>query len=593
MTEITLNDEQAKAILIESLQRGLYESPGNVPPPEPERRMQDALQLVAAARNAAKSGNKSENVMALLFLAEVDQQPPAAPIPQPEPVQQATNDSGIDLTTVSDAILENLITGLDKYVATPPVEQQRAAFLAEKERRANAKAMEEVPQVQESQATNEQALQENGNENMPAGETAGEETGENASAFARVQTPETSPEGKKAKAKPIEEDGERTEVINQLNLSILENYGVKFVEVEKIDTDKLNFMIANPDGPPAEVNKEDEMIETKLSKIGGKEAIAGMDMGAQAPVQLVTKADVGLDSSDSTEMNSSSDRETLESLLTGPTLKAYRRGRKEVPSIGDNELRLMITNPTGKISLEQLNAAKAADGNAGKEVIPPDQLVQALTPEIQKVVAQPQPQAALDPQQMLLEAQQAAEKEAQSQVIETPVEDRTIAQAAHEAVAQREPKNVSKAMEIISKENLPIPDEIGGEPPRLPNDVSKCSRDEIYSLHARFHACEVRTNWLISEEEDKLGDITKLKTGRAVEVYSSIPSMIDGVKTTNDYRDKSTAADSQVIEFGNKEFAFMKIIKKLKGLRDNYHLDCERLSRQMSKWEKEYQDNPR
>ena len=149
-------------------------------------------------------------------------------------------------------------------------------------------------------------------------------------------------------------------------------------------------------------------------------------------------------------------------------------------------------------------------------------------------------------------------------------------------------------MEIIEREGFPIAPEISEPAPILPADVSKCSRDELFSYHARYHAYESRMNWILSGFEDELGDIEKLRRVREIDVAASIPLLAeDGKRITNEARDAQVAADSLAIQYYEEEHEKKKTVNKLKVLQRNYMKDCERISRQMSKYEREKQDAPR
>src|ERR1700722_7479814 len=403
MTEIELNEDQVTAILKEGLNRGLYEYLNGALPEDSNIRSSDAHQLVGLAKNAFNNGNRSDNVQTILFIARSDQSP--LPVkeqkkaeavanndtviydkPPAEIAPESTVHNGIDLATLSDGVLEGLITGLDKYPQSEQVEEDRKAYLAEKERR-NEKASKSQD---DSQSTAAQEDGEKAGEAAPEGShpqpivddqissEAGTDggsgkvselssaQGEDAGAFARAQTPETSPEGKPAKAKAQKEDGSRAELEQQLTLPIVKAYKADISKLDDIPTERIEYMLENPDGPP---NNEEEKVAISESEIEAgatvnkeaKKAVSGIVADVVAPIKEITKADLGLGEVEEDESTLSEEREKLEALVTGPMLKAYRRGRKEIPSIGDNELRFMILNPDAKVSPEELEKARALD----------------------------------------------------------------------------------------------------------------------------------------------------------------------------------------------------------------------------------------
>src|ERR1019366_7856406 len=280
---VSLNDNQVVTILTEGMSRGLYESLNNALPEDPAQRLKDATDLVSIAQAAHKNGNHSDNVETILFIALSDQ----ASIPAQNSPEQNVTDAvanvntfiapaqpsaevahsesspiqGFDITQVSDGVLEGLIIGLDKFPNNENVENERKAYLAEKERRASAKG-QETPQAEaagEAPEKDGETSSEVPAAGIPAGDqvsggtgqqngAAGDGTtvhaeqdsaqGEDAGAFARAQTPETSEQKKsKAKAKPVEEDGERSEIEAQLTLPIVKAHGIDITKLAEIPTD--------------------------------------------------------------------------------------------------------------------------------------------------------------------------------------------------------------------------------------------------------------------------------------------------------------------------------------------------------------------
>lgn len=685
MTVPTLNDEQCIAILTESLARGIYEP---VVPQDPKQRLKDATDIVSLALAASASGNKSDNVETILFIAQTDMKPPAeiSTIPQNPPVEEANHiHNGLDLSTITDGILDALIEGLNAYPQNEKVQEDRTAYVAEKERRANAQGSQqnqEIPQgaaqaeapekageiaPASSASTNEGASQPTASDQGPnTGADAGDggagrqigNTDENAGAFARAQTPETSGEEKAKVSKPkaVEEDGDRAVIEAQLTLPMCKAHGIDLTTIPTIPIEILKFIVENPDGPPKEKKKmiEEETLETVPKD---NSSIVGISAQAVAPERAISKADLGVETDGEEDSNGgiSAERENLESMVTGPMLKAYGRGRKNIPSIGDNELRFMILNPDGKVSPDDLEKARALDKPISdadepkdnqydaeqaqpsqmivtKEVPGPeivdhfllqDDLTEVTLPSGQKVrVKLPNVDDSGQKQKEL------EDEEAEIKVIKESKDlenDRSIAQAAQQSInvakqtqvdvpklsgkelaeqwdnndetidsAAEKSQAQSRAMNIIKKENFPIPPDLADDIPVLPMDVSAISRDELFSLHAKFHACESRINWIISGHEDELGDIEKLRRHREAVVAAAVPFIgEDGKRNTNEYRDAQVNADSEVLDYGSQEHEVNKVVKKLKVLQRNYHADCERLSRQMSKYERERLDAPR
>src|ERR1700690_2295731 len=190
-----LNDKKATAILVEGTNRQLYESGGSLPTDE-KIRLRDATELVEAAELAFKNGNKSDNVNTVLYIAQCDMKPiiPELDISAQNPpeeeivangktINKSTGEiidntyNGLDLSTLADGVLDALITGLDNYPQNEKVEEDRRAYVGEKERRTNAKG-QEVPQAAEGSPTEEKAGEIAPEGTTPANEGTGQRSEE-------------------------------------------------------------------------------------------------------------------------------------------------------------------------------------------------------------------------------------------------------------------------------------------------------------------------------------------------------------------------------------------------------------------------------
>ena len=648
---VSLNDQQAIAILTEGLNRNLYANNGGVPQDE-KVRLKDATDLVNAAQLASNNGNKSDNVETILFIALSDTKPPIAqnpPVQSPAEIAPKEDSpiQGFDITQVSDGVLEGLIIGLDKFPNNENVENERKAYIAEKERRGNAsqpagQAVAQEPQTEAAQEanTNPSGGPGSGSEGQIQIEDGaqGEPPTEDAGAFARAQTPETSKEEKVPKAKAVEEDGERAGIEAQLTLPMVKAHGIDLTKILDIPTEQLKFIVDNPEGAPEkEIQMPVNEQEVEASAIANPNinTVGGISGNVEVPVQAVSKADLGLGDveEESSPGEISADRERMEAVLTGPILKSYGRGRKQVPSIGDNELQFMIMNPTGKVTPEELEAAKALD-NPNQMIVtkeisgPPIEDSFIKTPQAKYPPGEnPLTEVTLPSGKIIkiateIVAQEVATK-VESSIENKPVQveeqpDRTVIEAAKEAIAKNpivaSPEQIkdveslenkvsidtsnspgqNRAMDIIAKENFPIPKDFDGEPPAFPNDISKVTDDELFSFHAIYYACESRANWILSQYEDELLDIEKLRMYREAIVANSVPFLgEDGRRNTNEFRDARVNADNEVLELGKKENEINKIVKKLKVLRDNYRTSVSVCSRQYSMRSGELKDIPK
>lgn len=274
----------------------------------------------------------------------------------------------------------------------------------------------------------------------------------------------------------------------------------------------------------------------------------------------------------------SPEREKLESQVTGPMLKAWKLGRKSIPDMSDEELKLMVENPGGRpvAALDQSQQPEVA------AVVPPaaEQVPAPLAPAPAPPVAEsPQPDAGSVPPE---------------QPVATPLPLAAPAPSSPPVPVARPASDVGQvnaAMEIIAREHFPIPPDIE-DPYILPNDVSKVSDDELRSLHARAHAVEARINWVLSEFDDEIGDLERLLSDRRRVVKLQTPTSEDGKRLTKDQVEARVEADEQVQAFIGQIKDIHKSTGKLKVIRDNAHRDCERLSRQWSMRFKEENFSP-
>jgi hypothetical protein len=647
MTDISLNDDQATAILTEGLNRNLYEGPI---PSDSADKMKDAEDLTKAAQLAFNNGNRSDNVQTILFISQVDQKPPlpeeqVSEAPMAETAPEVTNNihNGIDLSTLSDGVIDGLIVGLDKYPNSEQVEEDRKAYLAEKERR-NEKAgkSQDEPQGTTAQAPEEKAG-EAAPEDSPAqtevgsqlpGEAGDQERaggegtasgpgdveqqnsaqGEDAGAFARAQTPETSPEGKQIKAKAPKEDGSRLELEEQLTFDILKAHEADITKINNLTVDQIKFMLENPDGSgDKKVPITDGEAEAAAVTNAEVKAVTGISAQESSPERVVSKEDLGIKVEEIPAQKAAEeiDRESLEAQLTGPTLKAYGQGRKSVPGLGINELRFMVEHPDGKVYPAELEAARALD-NLDSES-PADRLkaVEKIN-DLKKyaeggLVENPNIKLNNSETLFLVESETIIKGPPIEEVNRSEISDiedaeevnkRDNIQRADKVFSEidaEESRRRNRAMEIVAQEGMPIPPAYSDEQaPVFPVDVSKCSREELYSFHAEYHAYETRINYVLIEHEDRLNDCIHYKNYRENVVAKEVPFMgEDGKRNTNEFREAQVKGDPEVLELSNKEHEARKIVSGLKAFQKNFHLSCERLSRQISKYETERQDAPR
>jgi len=560
---VMLSQDQADKILQYAIEHRMYETGAEgLSAVDPQTRMNDAATLAFQAKRAFENGNQSDAVKEVLFIAEVDmsapQQPaattsaPAAPAAAP-PTNGASQYAGHSV--------EQLEQALEVFRSSPPNPaiqaeiQQIEAVLAE--RRGSAQATpapqppQEVPPAPQPPAPaaasgtsapvsvgqpaappapaaaephvppqpdvlppipgrpNPGVISPGGQPDTPG--TAALAPGADAGTVPGSQAPQPVPEGSQSPAQAPAQNGARLDLERQLTFEMMQSYGLTVESIGTLTDDQLRSIIANPDG-----------------------------QSQPAPAAAAPPA-------------VSPERESLEAQVTGPMLKAWGRGRRDVPSLSDDDLRTMVENPGGPSNPQGPATATAP-------------AVPTPTPPAPQV-SSPQPEAAVA----------TPEQPPQPPVTAAP------APSVPASRPQSDAGRVGEAMEIIQREHLPVPPDIE-EVYRLPNDVSKVSDDELRSLHARAHAVEARCNWIISEQyEDEIEDLEKLLRDRERQIRHELPDKDpEGKKWTKVAIEELVANDHQIVELHDRLRLVKRDVGKIKVIRDNAHRDCERLSRQWS-----------
>jgi hypothetical protein len=548
-----LNEQQVDAILAECLSKKLIEADvdGRLPD-DPEARRKMALTMVAQAQLMFDAGSRSDEVATVLFIAECDMNPPLL-------------NGGIDVADGITSLADENLINVERTLAatgesTAELEQARAEIL----RRGLA------------------------------------------------PTWDTSSNGSSNGAPDLE----RAELEGKLTFAILRKHNIDPSEVPGMSTETLRALLGEepiaqqaappppppppapdptpviPAQPPIRPSDPENTIETTRMIIPERRAPEPAAEAPAAPTRLGRL--------------SPAEREKLEEQVTGPMLRAYGiKSRADVPDLGDHELQFMIDHPDARALPEELEAARAKDRELAGEAD------QAEPPEAEAAYVEETQEEAVTPDQMRdiaatlnlpEDLAQTVDATASEELPAEPVEpaaqpEPTSSTLPEQAAPPQEPTLIAPIApvgqrrvfeSIVEKEHLPLPPEINEDPPELPYDMSKLSRDEIYSLHSRFHACESRANYLIALDEDELHDLEALRKAREVEVAAVLPATIDGKRTTDAQRSAKIAADEQVRACVAQEHELEKHVRKLKTLRDFYHSTVERCSRQLTRFSEEY-----
>jgi hypothetical protein len=518
--------EQVDAIISEALAAGYFERTVDGGLPEGDDLREAASELVRQAQLSYAAGNRMEGVLRLLHIAEVE-------LGRDDSTEGSNNmASDVDLTKQSDDLLKKLETTLMEYPPGEEVEQNLAMVRAEMERRGIAVAGE------------------NGNGAAVAPESAPESVAEI----------------------PVPVSDERTELENRLTFAIMRKHGIDPSEVPSLSVESLRWIVDHPDGespaqagkvtepsaPPAEPS---ETIETTRMVVDAPQS-------ESAPVTPVVR--------ETTASGLSLEREEMESQVAGPMLKAYGIGRQDIPNLGDNELKFMLEHPDGRVTEEQLEAARALD--RGDAAAVEEKKPEAVPPTIAE-----QKRAAKEASSDEAFAPSSAEEAAPEPKVSTP--EPTVEAPAPVRIPKRTlreglPENPAAA--VIAKEQFPVPPEIDEEPPRLPFDLSKCSDAEVASYHAQFHACQVRADYVVGLYEGELRDVVKLRRGREVHVANNLPQRDGRVKLTDQQREAMVQADEEVVSLREQEHAIERVLRQLRALAEGYAKDVSTCSRQWS-----------
>lgn len=551
MTDITLTTEQVDAVLQESLHREYWEldTDGNLPR-DPKDRKTAASDLIKQCRLSYRAGNRTDGVLALLHLAEDDL---VAGTDHDTTGERMAATAEVDLSEHSLESLKKFETALLNYPQDNEEVQQNLSLVR----------AEILSKGGENTWDNE----------LPQG-------------LAPTSTPEHTQETKHAQsvADAPAAGLDRDALVDQISFGMMRAHSIDPSDMPNLSVERLQEIIANPGGaqeaqpvaqtppspaPPAPSQPEPsgETIETTRMVIEPP----------PEPVQETPQPEPG-PKSDLDPV-----REELESQITGPMLKAFGRGRLEVPEIGINELRFMIENPEGRVTQEQLAAAKALDaGTEGAaQASPPEPAVAETEPVVTQEPEVPDRSEEITPP---TESADSPGVPLVQSVTETlAAEPAPAPQRITKAQAFGKEPPANPAQEIIDQEGFPTPPEIDEKPPRLPFDMSKLDDDSLRSLHAQMHAVHSRANFIVGLWEGELRDIVKLRRGEEVRAANEAPTKDpdDSRKRLTDaQRESIVAADAEVVRLKEQEHGIERILRQLKALRDGYSSDVSTCSRQ-------------
>lgn len=142
---------------------------------------------------------------------------------------------------------------------------------------------------------------------------------------------------------------------------------------------------------------------------------------------------------------------------------------------------------------------------------------------------------------------------------------------------------------LYQEEELPVPKYLEiDKVPEMPTDLTICSEQEIRKLHSEFHAYQIRTNWLIAQQEAEVAAQKNAKT----QLYNGLLMKTDLLMPADGNRARKEKTKMILDAEINQNENLAKITDKLnsletdlnflKTLRDIYESNCNRLSRESS-----------
>jgi hypothetical protein len=131
---------------------------------------------------------------------------------------------------------------------------------------------------------------------------------------------------------------------------------------------------------------------------------------------------------------------------------------------------------------------------------------------------------------------------------------------------------------------MPVPEEISGEDPQMPYDITKISDDKLRDLHGKFAAWQARATWLAGQANNDIGalkQIITLKKNQAMKVV--------GVHDDKGKEKKLAVLEVEVLDqdptirddMGKLQQA-TEVYNDYKTLKEIYTANCDRLSREWS-----------
>jgi hypothetical protein len=523
---IPLNEAQADAIIDYAIKGGLYRGT-----PRPEYKINEARQLVWHARRVHDVGNNGEVVMRLLemanqidFVASVDQRADNVPAPPPDPAAafapdaQAPQNGTGDSTYVNctDEQLVQMLQGLEPSAHNPSVKAEIEKIQAIQRGRQQVAASPQAqvapsaPPMPAPPQSPPVPSQPSAGVVSPVPAPGGLQPGV-IGALGQPSPPADAAGPVAAPASPAPD--RRAGLEAQLTGGILMAYGRTFADVAGISDDDMERMIAFPGGP----QPTPQEAPSALSQV-------------------------------------SAEREALEEQITGPALKAHKRGRRDIPDLSDEELRWIIEHPQGP----------PWPGPASGPV---------PQPTVQEPVFTPTPPTTPMPG-----------------VSATPVPPTVAPMGLFAPTETQLPSTVMvrEGGELDGEHMFPDV----AKPPQVPPDLSQLDDVDLRSLQGKFHAVLARANWVIAKYKDEIHDLERALVLKRAAVRDSLPKTMDGKRVTKDDAAAMVETHPEVVALSDRISQAKKPLIKMEAVAVNARSTCARCSRDwaMRKGEQSWRD---
>lgn len=145
-----------------------------------------------------------------------------------------------------------------------------------------------------------------------------------------------------------------------------------------------------------------------------------------------------------------------------------------------------------------------------------------------------------------------------------------------------EPEEDIPSAPEVTRENLPIPRQIEGDPPVMPMDTSDLGDKAVRRLMGEFNACLGRVIYLI---QDALDDELRLKqlkedSYRRAYLAEEQAARENDIKLTKEALDFAARESEEFQDYDQRLFEASKLVRNYKALKEIYQGNIDRLSRE-------------